>query len=121
MLGMSQPPGHDAAHGHVDQDLAGRAQALVILGDSTALTNPREGALHDPPPGQHAAEAGPLWRQSHPLEPEVGEVAQVPDGHPVASRLRRMLYDLHAPAELLLDPRFAAASVALVHPQVLEP
>ena len=46
----SQPPHHKTCNRRVDERLAGSAQPLVVLAHPSVLTQPREGAFHDPAP-----------------------------------------------------------------------
>jgi hypothetical protein len=39
---------HEADHAHIDHDLAGAAQQLIVLAEPTRLSLPREGPLDDP-------------------------------------------------------------------------
>src|SRR5215216_4180450 len=53
VLCTSQPPDHEPRHRRVDKCLSGGAQPLVVFGHPPVVGDPREGALHHPPPRQH--------------------------------------------------------------------
>jgi len=50
---MSQSSKHQANHRHIDKSLACFWQAFVVLAQTTVASQPSEGALDNPPFGQH--------------------------------------------------------------------
>src|SRR5919204_1615373 len=108
---------HEAAHGGVDERLVRNGQTLIVADQATAVQQPREGPFHYPPPRQDALEAH-LAFDGDPFEAEAGD--RVHDTAEAALPGARMLHDVHAPAQVLLDPLPPAAGVALVQPHVLE-
>src|SRR5918911_1371627 len=108
---------HEAAHGGVDERLVRSGQALVVTDQAAAVQEPRKSSLHDPPAREHALEAL-LAFDGDPFEAEAGD--RVHDAAEAAFPGARVLHDLDAPAEVLLDPLSPAAGVALVQPHVLQ-
>ena len=89
---------------------------IVISAEAAVLTQPCECPLNHPPPWQHTAEDFCPWRQPLPAEPDCFNLGEITVWNPLATRMWRMLNDLHSPAEVLLDPGLAATCVALIHP-----
>src|SRR5215216_2222326 len=116
VLRTSQPPDHEPRHRRVDKCLSGGAQPLVVFGHPPVVADPREGALHHPPPRQHCeisrgqkllpvhllAFFGPL------LCPELGYLLR--------EWLSRLAHDLDAQTQYLLGPPSAPSSVAGIDP-----
>src|SRR5215212_11764916 len=65
LLRTGQPPHHQPPHRRVDKGLPGGAQPFVVLRHSTVMRDPREGALHHPPPRQHPKTL--RWHQPLPI------------------------------------------------------
>ena len=93
-------------------------EPFVISTEPPVLTQPCEGPLHDPAPGQHAAKYFRRRRQAFPREPYAPPVTPITVWHPFTSCLWWMPNNLHIPAELRLDPTLPTSRVALVDPQM---
>src|SRR5215203_53143 len=53
LLRTGQAPHHQPRHRRINKGLSGCAQPLVVFGHPPVVADPREGALHHPPPRQH--------------------------------------------------------------------
>ena len=62
---------HAVDHGEPDPGLGGFRQALVVLAQAPVPSQPGEGALHHPAPGQHL-ETGCGGRAGHDVQDPVG-------------------------------------------------
>jgi len=56
---VSQTSEHDADHGQIDPGFFTALKHFVVLGKSAPGREPRERALHDPPPLEDMEAAGP--------------------------------------------------------------
>src|SRR5919198_4106048 len=97
----SETTEHEAAHGGVDERLVRSRQPLVIADQSAAMQEPRKSSFHYPPAREHALEAF-LALDGDVLEAEAGD--RVHDAEEAPLPGARMLHNLHAPAQVLLDP-----------------
>ena len=70
-LSRAESMQHAVDHGEPDPGLGGFRQALVVLAQPPVPSQPGEGALHDPAPGQHL-EAGCGGRAGHDRQDPVG-------------------------------------------------
>ena len=110
-LGLGKPLEHETNHGDVDEVLGGVAQGFVVLGEPAVLTDPSQGALHNPALGQHdealhgVGAFDDLQVPSQPLFDRPDELALI-------SRVPDQLFDVGLLAfELLLEQQERAVSV----------
>lgn len=108
---MSESSRHQSGHRDVDQGLGGLGELLIVLAEPAALAEPRQSALHHPPPGQDSPE--PLGTEAVPVDDST-------DGSPRSRGLAGMANDVHRPAQVGLDPLLAGPTVARIHPGMLE-
>jgi hypothetical protein len=113
--------GQPATHRGVDEGVARRAEALVLPGQPPGWRRPAGRPLRQTPLRQDPGKTFDRGRQPHPLDAHGAPIAQVADGPLLTARMRRVARDLDRPATLRLDLRLAAAGVALVCPQVVQP
>src|SRR5215208_4767336 len=118
LLHTGQPPHHKPRHRRVDEGLSGCAQPLVVLGHPPVVADPREGALHHPPPRQHPE--APRRHQSLPVHllAFLGPLLGPALGHLLGQRLSWLAHDLYAQPHRLLGPSLAPPLVSGIDPQV---
>ena len=119
--GCGQPAYHEATHRGVDEGVARRAAVHLLPGQPPAWRGPAVRPLRQAPLRQDPGQTFDRGRQPYPLDAHGAPIAQVADGPLLTARMRRMARDLDRPATLRLDLRLAAAGVALVCPQVVQP
>src|SRR5215204_1759039 len=116
VLRTSQPPDHEPRHRRVDKCLSGGAQPLVVFGHPPVVADPREGALHHPPPRQHCETSrGQKLLPVHLLA-FFGPLLCPELGYLLREWLSRLAHDLDAQTQYLLGPPSAPSSVAGIDP-----
>src|SRR5215212_5848373 len=118
LLHTGQPPHHKPPHRRVDEGLSSCAQPLVVLGHPPVVADPREGALHHPPPRQHSE--APRRHQSLPVHllAFLGPLLGPALGHLLGERLSWLAHDLYAQPHHLLGPSLAPPLLSGIDPQL---
>src|ERR671921_1929809 len=116
LLRTGQPPHHKPRHRRVDKGLSGGAQPLVVFGHPPIVGDPREGALHHPPPRQHCETSrGQKLLPVHLLA-FFGPLLCPELGYLLREWLSRLAHDLDAQTQYLLGPSPAPPLVAGIDP-----
>src|SRR5215213_1159647 len=116
LLRTGQAPHHQPRHRRINKGLSGCAQPLVVFGHPPVVADPREGALHHPPPRQHPET--PRRHQPLPvhlfalLDPLLSPSLS----HLLGERLFGLAHYLHAQTQHLLSPPPAPPLVAGIDP-----
>src|SRR5215207_1773203 len=118
LLRTGQPPRHEPRHRRVDEGLSGGAQPLVVFAHPPVVADPRECALHHPPPRQYLEASRRHQTLPVHLLALLGPLPSPYLGRLLGDRLSRLVHYLHAQAQLLLGPPPAPPLVTRVDPQV---